>query len=200
MATYLWGLSSGLALIVAIGAQNAYVLRQGIRREHIGLIVAICAVSDLLLIALGTLGIGALVTTAPTLLEVLRWGGVAYLLWFAGTALRSAATGGHLTAAGGPQRVSARRAGLVAASLTYLNPHVYLDTVVMLGNLAKQQGSLRWAFAGGAGTASIGWFTSLGYGARALAPALDRPGTWRAVDVGVGVIMLAVAARLARGG
>ncbi|MCA0438020.1 MAG: LysE/ArgO family amino acid transporter [Actinobacteria bacterium] len=200
MAAYVTGLSTGLALIVAIGAQNAYVLRQGIRREHVGLIVAICAVSDVLLIAVGTLGIGALVTRAPALLEVLRWGGVAYLVWFAATALRSAAGGGSLAAAAGSERVSARRAGLLAASLTYLNPHVYLDTVVMVGNLANQQGALRWAFAGGAGTASIGWFTGLGYGARALAPVLDRPATWRVVDVGVGLVMLAVAARLALGG
>ena len=200
MAAYVTGLSTGLALIVAIGAQNAYVLRQGIRREHVGLIVAICAVSDVLLIAVGTLGIGALVTRAPALLEVLRWGGVAYLVWFAATAFRSAAGGGSLAAAAGAERVSARRAGLLAASLTYLNPHVYLDTVVMVGNLANQQGALRWAFAGGAGTASIGWFTGLGYGARALAPVLDRPATWRVVDVGVGLVMLAVAARLALGG
>ena len=201
METYLTGLSTGLALIVAIGAQNAFVLRQGIRREHVGLIVSICALSDLLLIVLGTLGIGAIIATAPVVLDVLRWGGVAYLLWFALTSFRSAAGRGSLSAGNGAGGgLTAGRAALVTASLTYLNPHVYLDTVVMVGNLANQHGSQRWTFAAGAGTGSVVWFTALGYGARALAPLLDRPVTWRVVDVCVGIVMLVIAAKLALGG
>lgn len=199
MESYLTGLTTGLALIAAIGAQNAFVLRQGIRREHVGPVVALCAVSDLILIALGTLGVGALVAAAPAVLEVLRWAGVAYLVWFAATAFRSALGTGSLAAADGHARLGVGQALLVAASLTYLNPHVYLDTVVMLGNLANQHGEDRWVFAAGAGTGSVLWFTALGYGARALAPVLDRPATWRAVDVFVGIVMLAVAARLALG-
>lgn len=202
MESYLTGLSTGLALIVAIGAQNAFVLRQGIRREYVGLVVLICAVSDLVLIAAGTAGIGALVTNAPWLLVALRWGGVAYLLWFAWGAFRSAGTGGSLTAggSGGAAATSPTRVAVTTASLTWLNPHVYLDTVVMLGSVANQWGALRWAFAAGAGCGSIAWFSGLGYGARSLAPVLDRPGTWRVVDVCVGLVMLAVALRLALAG
>lgn len=193
---YLTGLSTGLSLIVAIGAQNAYVLRQGLRREHVGIVVVICAVSDLLLIAAGTLGIGALVTYVPWLLTVLTFGGVAYLLWFAYRSFRSALHPETLTSGEAGARASV--AG-TALALTFLNPHVYLDTVVMLGTLANQYGGARWWFAAGAGTGSIVWFSALGFGARALSKPLARPTTWRVVDVLVGLTMLAVAVRLALG-
>ncbi|WP_040162366.1 LysE/ArgO family amino acid transporter [Nigerium massiliense] len=201
MDAWLTGLATGLALIVAIGAQNAYVMRQGIRNEHIVPIVAVCALSDVLLIALGTLGIGAVVQRAGWVLEVLRWGGVAYLLWFAFNSFRSALHAGRLDAADAPDagRLSLGSAVGTALSLTYLNPHVYLDTVVMLGNLANQHGDLRWHFATGAMAASVLWFTGLGLGARALARPLNRPGTWRVLDVCVGVVMVLVALRLAIG-
>ncbi|MBI4900271.1 MAG: amino acid transporter [Actinobacteria bacterium] len=185
---------TGLSLIVAIGAQNAYVLRQGLRREHVGIVVAICAVSDLLLIAAGTLGIGALVRYVPWLLVALTWGGVAYLLWFAYRSFRSARHPAVLASS-----AAAARSSVVATALalTYLNPHVYLDTVVMLGTLATQQDAGPWVFAAGAGTGSLVWFTVLGFGARALSRPLGRPRTWRVVDVLVGLTMLAVALRLA---
>lgn len=194
LASYVTGLLTGLSLIVAIGAQNAYVLRQGLRREHVGTVVTICAVSDLLLIAAGTLGIGALIKNVPWLLIAFTWGGVAYLLWFAAGSFRSALHPQGLSA-----NDSAKRSSIISTtlSLTFLNPHVYLDTVVMLGILASQQGSGRWVFAAGAGTASIIWFTSLGFGALALSKPLGRPSTWRVVDVIVGITMLVVAVRLA---
>lgn len=188
------GFLAGLSLIVAIGAQNAFVLRQGIRREHVAVVVAICALSDAVLIVAGTLGIGTLVTTFPAVLVALKWLGVAYLLWFAFTSFRSAV---H---AQGLQESAPRTAGSVVATtlaLTWLNPHVYLDTVVMLGNLANQYGDLRWTFAGGAMTASIVWFTGLGFGARLLARPLARPQVWRGIDIAIGLVMVAIAIKLA---
>ncbi|WP_324651113.1 LysE/ArgO family amino acid transporter [Georgenia sp. H159] len=191
------GMLTGLALIVAIGAQNAFVLRQGIRREHVGVVVLLCAVSDAALIVAGTAGIGTLVDRAPVVLEVLRWGGVAYLTWWAVRSFASALRPAALTAE------EPRSRGSVVATtlaLTFLNPHVYLDTVVLLGSLANQQGTdARWVFAGGAVTGSVLWFTGLGFGARALSGVLASPRTWRAVDLGIGVVMLAIAVRLAVG-
>ena len=188
------GLLTGLSLIIAIGAQNAFVLRQGIRREHVGVVVAICALSDAVLIAAGNLGIGVLVTTFPVVLEVLKWGGVAYLLWFAFSSFRSALK------ADGLKEDAARSAGSVVATtlaLTWLNPHVYLDTVVMLGNLANQYGAERWLYSAGAAAGSVLWFTGLGFGARALAKPLASPSVWRVIDVVIGLVMVAIAIRLA---
>lgn len=194
LITGLTGFAAGLALIVAIGAQNAYVLRQGLRREHVGAVVAVCLAADILLIAAGTLGIGAVVARFPAALDVLRWAGAGYLLWFAIRSFRSAARPGALA------DVPARSRGsvaLTAAALTFLNPHVYLDTVVMLGSLANTHGGLRWAFAGGAMVASAAWFTGLGFGAHALSGPLGRPTTWRVLDLVIGLVMLVLAAYLA---
>lgn len=192
------GVASGLVLIVAIGAQNAFVLRQGLRREHVGVVVAVCIVSDVLLILAGTAGIGALVARFPAALEVLRWGGACYLVLFAVRSFRSALAPAALT------EDAPRTSGSVLATtlaLTYLNPHVYLDTVVLLGSLANQQGpDARWVFAGGAVVGSIVWFSALGFGARALSGPLGRPLTWKLVDLGCGVMMLVLAAKLIVGG
>lgn len=189
------GLLSGLALIIAIGAQNAFVLRQGIRREHVGVVVLLCMVSDAILILAGTAGIGALVSRFPVALDVLRWAGVAYLTWFAVRSFASALKPSALTADAPRSRGSVVTTTL---ALTYLNPHVYLDTVVLLGSLANQQGpDYRWIFAAGAVVGSVIWFSALGYGARALSGALSSPRTWRIVDVGIGVVMLLLAAKLA---
>jgi len=188
------GMLSGLALIIAIGAQNAFVLRQGIRREHIGAVVAVCMAGDAALILGGTAGIGALVTRFPEVLEVLRWGGAAYLVWFAARSFVAALRPSGL-AQGEPKSKSSVIAS--TAALTFLNPHVYLDTVVLLGSLANQQGQdLRWVFAGGAVAGSMVWFSALGYGARALAGVLASPRTWRLVDLAIGVIMLGLAVKL----
>lgn len=185
---------TGLALIVAIGAQNAFVLRQGVRREHVGAVVAVCMAGDAALILGGTAGIGALVTGFPEALEVLRWGGAAYLVWFAVRSFISAVKPSSLG------QDAPRSKGSVVAStvtLTFLNPHVYLDTVVLLGSLANQQGpDLRWVFAAGAVAGSVAWFSALGYGARALAGVLSSPRTWRVLDLVIGVIMLGLAVKL----
>jgi len=186
---------TGLALIVAIGAQNAFVLRQGIRREHIGAVVAVCMAGDALLIVGGTAGIGAVVTHFPEVLEVLRWAGAAYLLWFA---VRSFVAAVKPSALAEQAPRSKNSVLATTAALTFLNPHVYLDTVVLLGSLANQQGpDLRWIFAAGAVTGSVLWFSGLGYGARALAGVLSSPRTWRWIDGAIGVLMVVLAIRLA---
>ncbi|NUT71509.1 amino acid transporter [Pseudarthrobacter sp. C4D7] len=185
---------TGLALIVAIGAQNAFVLRQGVRREHVGAVVAVCMAGDALLILAGTAGIGALVTRFPAALEVLRWAGAAYLLWFAVRSFRAAARPSALA-----EQAPRSRNSVIATTvaLTFLNPHVYLDTVVLLGSLANQQGpGLRWIFAGGAVAGSVLWFSVLGYGARILAGVLASPRTWRWIDASIGVLMVILAIRL----
>ncbi|WP_455423605.1 LysE/ArgO family amino acid transporter [Arthrobacter jinronghuae] len=188
---------TGLGLIVAIGAQNAFVLRQGLRREHIGVVVALCIVSDALLILGGTAGIGALVSRFPAVLEILRWAGAAYLAWWGIRSLISAAKPSVLEAQ------APRAKGtviLTTLALTFLNPHVYLDTVVLLGSLANHYGSdTRWIFAAGAVLGSVLWFTALGYGARSLSTVLNRPRTWQIVDLLIGVVMLVLAVRLVAG-
>jgi L-lysine exporter family protein LysE/ArgO len=201
------GLLTGLSLIVAIGAQNAYVLRQGLLRSHIGPVVAVCALSDLVLIGAGVSGIGTLVDRAGWLLDTVRWLGVAFLTWYAVGSLRSAARPAALDArAAGMSGVSEPRAVVLGktVALTWLNPHVYLDTVLLLGSIAAAHDGAgaggiggRWWFALGAGCASIAWFTSLGFGARLLAPLLARPAAWRLLDVAIAATMLLVAARLA---
>lgn len=194
------GLLTGLSLIVAIGAQNAFVLRQGLAREHVGLVVAICAVSDVVLIVAGVAGIGAVVEHAGWALELVRWLGVAFLTWYGvGSLLRARhAESLRTTAAGATARRRAVAVRMLA--LTWLNPHVYLDTVLLLGSVANHHGSPgRWWFAAGACLGSIVWFTSLGYGARLAAPLLASPRAWRVLDVAIGLVMLAIAASLALG-
>lgn len=201
VSVLLIGFLTGVGLIVAIGPQNALVLRQGVRREHVAVVVAVCTLSDIILIGVGTAGIGVVFETAPWIVQVMRWGGVAYLLWFAFTSLRSAfgsASSLQLSTADGavpPARSAWTVAGATAA-LTWLNPHVYLDTVVMLGTVANQQ-ALPWVFAVGAMLGSLVWFAALGYGAHLLAPVLRSPRAWRAIDAGIAVVMLLVAAKLA---
>jgi L-lysine exporter family protein LysE/ArgO len=191
------GLTTGLALIVAIGAQNALVLRQGVRREHVGVVVILCMLSDAVLILGGTAGIGALVSRFPGALDVLRWGGAAYLAWWAVRSFASAARPSSLSA-----EVTRSRGSVIPTTLalTYLNPHVYLDTVVLLGSLANQHGpDARWVFAAGAVVGSVVWFSALGYGARALSGVLNSARTWRVVDLVIGVVMLVLAVDLVRG-
>ncbi|GAA1658839.1 hypothetical protein GCM10010977_08910 [Citricoccus zhacaiensis] len=277
MTIFLTGLLTCLALIVAIGAQSLFIMRQAIRRDRLLLALAVCMVGDIVLITAGTAGVGVITENAPWLLEVLKWGGVAYLLWFAYSSFRSAfgarrsmavstdegeeagaehdggaqpgadvaedagegrAPGGEPAlvgagagvgrgtgTAGGPatgtlsvvadrQRLSVRmdRSGgrqralspvwtvvLTALSVSLLNPHAILDTVVMLGTLANSYGAEKWVFAGGALTGSAIWFLTLGFGVRALAPLLDTPRTWKIVDLVVGAVMVFIAGSLAFG-
>ncbi len=200
LAAALTGLLTGLSLIVAIGAQNAYVLRQGLAREHVALVVVICAASDVVLIVAGVAGVGALVERAEWALTLVRWLGVAFLTWYGVRSLLRARSGESLRAAEEQGSESRRRVAGRALALTWLNPHVYLDTVVLLGSLAAHQGPTgRWWFALGASVASVAWFTGLGYGARLLSPLLARPSAWRVLDVLIGLTMLVIAASLALG-
>ena len=199
MVHVLAGLGMGLSLIVAIGAQNAFVLRQGLRRSHVGLVVAVCAVSDLVLILAGVAGIGAVVERAGWVLDVVRWLGVAFLVAYGVMALLRARRAESLQADGAAVD-SVRRVAATAVALTWFNPHVYLDTVLLLGSIANTHGvDGRWWFALGAGVSSIAWFSGLGYGARLLAPLLARPRAWQVLDVLIGVVMLLIALKLARG-
>jgi L-lysine exporter family protein LysE/ArgO len=193
------GLLSGLSLIIAIGAQNAFVLRQGLAREHVGLVVSICAAADLVLIAAGVAGIGTIVEQAPAAIEVVRWLGVAFLTWYGVTSLLRVRHTAGLEATNG-RELSRGGAAVRASALTFLNPHVYLDTVLLLGSLAAHQGpDGRWWFAVGACLASVVWFAGLGYGARMLSPLLARPRAWQVLDVVIGLTMLAIAVGLAVG-
>jgi L-lysine exporter family protein LysE/ArgO len=193
------GLLTGLSLIVAIGAQNAFVLRQGLLRQHVGPVVAVCAISDLVLIAAGVAGIGAIVQHAPTALTVVRWLGVAFLTAYGVRSLWRARHAESLQAA--TENPPSLRAALIQmTALTWLNPHVYLDTVLLLGSIAAHHGPTgKWWFGAGAGLGSIVWFTGLGYGARLLGPLLSRPRSWQVLDVLIGLTMLAIAAQLALG-
>ena len=194
------GLGLGLSLIIAIGAQNAFVLRQGLRREHVLLVVAICALSDLALIAIGVGGAGLVFTAVPWLVEVVRWVGAAFLLLYGIFAARRAITPSRAALADDVSGLLRKNAVGVAATclaLTWLNPHVYLDTVVLLGSVASTHGEWRWAFGVGAGLGSILWFSLLGFGARLLAPVFARPIAWRVLDAIIAIVMLALAVMLA---
>ena len=198
--TYLAGLGLGLSLIIAIGAQNVFVLRQGLRREHVGLVVFICAASDAVLIAAGVAGVGAAVESVPWLVVAARWAGAAFLLGYGVLAARRAWRPARDTLHAEGAVASSTLAGTAAACLaiTWLNPHVYLDTVVLLGSVASAQAA-PWVFAAGAMTGSVIWFVGLGYGARLAAPLLARPGAWRVLDGAIAVVMVALAVSLAVG-
>ncbi len=183
------GWLTGASLIMAIGAQNALVLRQGLLRQHVGPVVALCAVSDMLLIVLGVFGLGAVIAGSPLLLELFRWGGASFLLIYALKAgLRAWHGQAALQADGGSASLGAVLGSTLA--MTYLNPHVYLDTVVLLGTVSLQQPeALRSLFAAGASLASLMWFAALGFGAAAMSDLLRRPWVWRGIDAGVALLM-----------
>lgn len=193
------GLGAGLALIIAIGAQNAFVLRQGIRGEHVGLVVLICMLSDIALIAAGILGIGAVITAAPIIVVAIRLAGAAFLIAYGFFAAKRALKPGVLTEGGQKGSLSLKVALMTALTLTWLNPHVYLDTVLLLGTLANQHGDLRWWFGVGAGLGSVIWFSALGFGARFLRPVFAKPGAWRILDALIAIVMLFLGIKMALG-
>ncbi|MDQ7261999.1 LysE/ArgO family amino acid transporter [Paracoccus sp. PS-1] len=198
MHAYLAGLGTALSLIVAIGAQNAFVLKQGLMRRHVLATCAFCALSDAVLITAGVLGAGALAARAPWFLEAMRWGGAAFLLAYGARAFRAAWLGGESLRAGQGAAGLAATLGVLAA-LTWLNPHVWLDTVVLIGSI-----SAGWedksGFVAGAVSASVIFFFSLGYGARWLSPLFARPLAWRVLDGLVGLVMWSIALGLVLNG
>ncbi|MBX3626690.1 MAG: amino acid transporter [Rhizobacter sp.] len=194
-----WLMTAGL--IVAIGAQNALVLRQGLQRAHVGPVVLLCTVSDWLLIALGVFGLGTVIQSSPGVLQVFRFGGAAFLLAYGARSALQAWRGHSQLVQAGPRAASLGATLASTLALTYLNPHVYLDTVVLLGSVGAQHGDTgRIAFATGAGLASMMWFATLGYGAAAASRWLQRPLIWRAIDATVAVVMFTVAGQLLIGG
>lgn len=215
-SSLLAGFGLGLSLIVAIGAQNLFVLRQGVRREHLLAVVAVCALSDAVLIVLGVSGIGLVLQAVPWLIDVVRWAGAVFLFGYGVLAARralrpsgqtlslsdeAAASGAGAVSPGDGATAVRTRSTLTAAvltclALTWLNPHVYLDTVFLLGSVATTHGEGRWSFAAGAATASLVWFSALGFGARFLGRWLDTPRAWRVLDAIIAVVMIALAISL----
>lgn len=197
---FLNGLGLGAGLIMAIGAQNIHVLRTGMRREHVGLTVIACILVDATLIALGVAGVGAAVQTSPMLLAAAKWGGAAFLLWYGVRSWRAVFASGALRVAPGQVSVSRRQALASVLALSLLNPHVYLDTVVLLGAIGGGFAPAgRPSFAAGAMCASVLWFCALGYGASRLAPLFARPVAWKWIDGIAGTTMLALSASVALG-
>jgi L-lysine exporter family protein LysE/ArgO len=193
------GFLTSLSLIVAIGAQNAFVLRQGLRREYVLPVVAICALADALLIGAGIAGLGALVTARPVAIDVIRYGGAAFLLAYGALAARRAFRSQVLTAA--EQAPATLRAVLLAClGFTFLNPHVYLDTVVLQGALANRYGDGRWLYGLGAVLASLLWFAALGFGAGRLSRVFARAWSWRVLDALIAGTMIVLAAGLVLSG
>lgn len=190
------GATLGLTLIVAIGAQNAFVLRQGLRREHVGAIVAFCALADALLMLAGVAGLAQLLGQRALLAAWLTAGGAVFLALYGLRALSRAARPGTLQATAGQASLTLMEALMQTAAFTLLNPHVYLDTVLLVGSVGAQMGEARWWFATGAASASVLWFTALGYGARWLAPLFARQRAWQVLDMLIGVVMLALAGML----
>jgi L-lysine exporter family protein LysE/ArgO len=197
LSSFAHGFAVSAALIVAIGAQNMFVLRQALRREHVGAVVPFCAAVDAVLIGLGVAGLGALLGQAPQLQRALSLGGGGFLAWYAAGAFRRAWAPGALVAAAGDRGLTLGGALARAAGFTLLNPHVYLDTVLLVGSIgAAEPPAAQPVFVLGAAMASLGWFCALGYGGRALAPLFARPAAWRVLEAVVGGTMLLLAAGL----
>ena len=188
------GFFTGLSLIIAIGAQNAYVLRLGLMRHHVFAVVLFCAVSDAVLIIAGVAGLGALIQQLPLLLEIFRYAGAAYLIWFGIGAVRRAINPKTLEAQGESFPL-VKTLGTMAA-LTWLNPHVYLDTVILLGSIGNQFQPNQWWFALGGALASFVWFFSLGYGAKLLSRFMASVRFWQVLDISIAAVMFSIAGTL----
>jgi len=196
MQAYFSGFSLGLSLILAIGAQNAFVLKQGLKQQHVFLVCAICAFSDSILISIGVSGFGVLVKEYPTIEQISRYAGAAFLLGYGMKSFYSAFTVEHHLESEGDATTSATKIAMICLAFTWLNPHVYLDTVVLLGSISTQFPESLFAFAIGAISASFVFFFSLGYGARILIPLFKKDIAWKYLEGFVGILMLSLAASL----
>lgn len=191
MMSYIAGLGTGLSLIVAIGAQNAFVLKQGLIRRHVFWVCLFCAVSDAALILLGVTGMARVTAAAPLLTDAMRWAGAAFLIWYGARSFCAAWRGGGVLRPGGDGATLAGTLGLIAA-LTWLNPHVWLDTVVLVGAISAQW-PMPVVFGLGAMTGSFLFFFALGYGARLLVPVFARPRAWQVLEAMIGIVMWSIA-------
>jgi L-lysine exporter family protein LysE/ArgO len=196
MTAFLSGLTLGLGLIIAIGAQNAFVLRQGLKREHVFWVCLVCALSDAALIAAGVAGFGFIIERFPWLIEAMRYGGAAFLIIYGVRSVLAAFRSTETLEAAASAAGSLRKAILTCLAFTWLNPHVYLDTVVLLGSISTQFGDAKPLFAAGAMLGSFGFFFSLGYGARLLRPLFANVTAWRLLDAATALVMFAIAAKL----
>ncbi|WP_413353861.1 LysE/ArgO family amino acid transporter [Microbacterium sp. 1P06AB] len=215
LVALLSGLGLCLGLIVSIGAQNAVVLRQGLRREHVGIVVLVCVVSDAILQTIGVAGIATVVTAHPWLETAARWAGAIFIVGFAVVSARRALRGGgsleaaadekttdaapHGTLLTRPRTATRTATLLTILAVTWLNPHAIVETTVVLGSVAATHGDARWFFLAGGIAASTLWFVLFGYGARYLAPLLRTERAWRILDGGIAVIMVIIAVTLVLG-
>jgi L-lysine exporter family protein LysE/ArgO len=199
ITAFISGYLTSLSLILAIGAQNAFVLRQGLKGEHVLPVVAVCALSDALLIALGVGGLGSFLQTAPWLAEIMRWAGVAFLIVYGALRFRAAWRGGEALVPAEAGAASLMRVLAICLAITWANPHVYLDTVVLLGSISAQYAPFTPQFGIGAALGSLSFFAALGFGARLLAPIFARAGAWVVLEAVIGATMWMIAASLAFG-
>jgi L-lysine exporter family protein LysE/ArgO len=196
MLAFLPGLLTGLSLIIAIGAQNAFVIRQGLTRKYVLMTVLVCIISDITLMAAGVAGLGAIILQLGWLLEVFRWFGVLYLLWFAYGSVKSAFKNVVLTT--GESKSGTRKQVLIAVlSMTWLNPHVYLDTVILVGSIANTFKENAWYFGFGAMLGSVLWFFAIGFGAKAASGLMSKPSFWKILDLVIAAVMVTIAGLLA---
>ncbi|NOH18523.1 LysE/ArgO family amino acid transporter [Vibrio cyclitrophicus] len=196
MSTYFAGFTLGLSLILAIGSQNAFVLKQGLKNQHVFAICLVCAISDALLISFGVTGFGAIVKQFPQIEQFARYGGAVFLGVYAFLSLRSSFTETHALVGVGDTKESLIKAMAMCLAFTWLNPHVYLDTVVLLGSISTQYQPNHMLFGAGAITGSFVFFFSLGYGARFLAPLFKNPRAWKVLEFVIGMIMASIAVSL----
>lgn len=194
---FLKGMGLSASLIMAIGSQNAHVLRMGLRRDHVAITVLVCVACEAVLIAMGIMGMGSLLSHNPAWMRVASWGGAVFLFWYGARALRSALQTQTLQVAGGDTKISRVQALAAALAVTLLNPHVYLDLLVLLGVVgAQQEGQGKLWFGLGALCNAAIWYMALGYGARLLTPLFARPVAWRILDGGIAIMMWALALNL----
>jgi L-lysine exporter family protein LysE/ArgO len=194
------GFATSLGLILAIGAQNAFVLRQGLRREHVALVVATCAISDALLIAVGVGGLAAVLPSYPLFSQIMLWASIAFLFVYGALRFRAALRGGEALVPAPGQAASALSVFLTCLAFTWANPHVYIDTVFLIGSIAAQYAPYGFSFGIGAAAGSFAFFTTLGFGARLLAPVFAKPKAWVVLEAGIGCTMWAIALTLALNG
>ncbi len=199
MSTLIAGFSLGLSLILAIGSQNAFVLKQGLKNQYLFAVCAVCALSDALLISAGVAGFGAIVKQFPEIEVMARYGGAIFLFTYGALSFKSAFTTTHALGAAGDSKGSIWKAIGMCLAFTWLNPHVYLDTVVLLGSISTQYHPQQALFAIGAVTASFVFFFALGYGARYLAPLFQSPKSWKILEFIVGIVMWSIATTLVLG-
>ena len=193
------GFSLGLSLILAIGAQNAFVLKQGIKKQHVFLVCIICALSDAVLIFAGVSGFGYVVERYQVIKTAALWGGFVFLSIYGLRSLYSAFSASHTLTSGDEEARGAAKTALLTLAFTWLNPHVYLDTALLLGSVSTKFGERAGLFGVGAMCASFAFFFSLGYGARFLAPLFKKPAAWKILEFFVGVTMITLGAMLVIG-